>query len=166
VFNLRFAGQYADQESGLFYNHFRDGYSPRLGGQFTQSDPIGLQGGQFSTFGYVGGNPVSRNDPTGLIEMYGNWGGANWSGGKNSSTIPLNPAGPKDSLDACFVQHDYCYAKRERKVCTAENVPSEKHCDTQLVSCMQSTGNKYLGTYGDIFKALATTYFVFKGAAR
>jgi RHS repeat-associated protein len=39
VFNLRFAGQYADQESGLFYNHFRDGYSPRLGG-YSQSDPI------------------------------------------------------------------------------------------------------------------------------
>jgi chitinase len=66
VFNQRFAGQYFDQETGLNYNHFRDGYSPSLGG-YSQSDPIGLQGGQVSTFGYVGGNPVSRNDPTGEV---------------------------------------------------------------------------------------------------
>lgn len=40
--NLRFAGQYYDQESGLHYNYFRD-YNPQTG-RYVQSDPIGLEG--------------------------------------------------------------------------------------------------------------------------
>ncbi|ABC28243.1 Rhs family protein [Hahella chejuensis KCTC 2396] len=37
---LRFPGQYADQESGLRYNYFRD-YDPSLG-RYVQSDPRGI----------------------------------------------------------------------------------------------------------------------------
>jgi RHS repeat-associated protein len=62
--NLRFPGQYADAESGLFYNYHR--YYNSTGGQYTQSDPIGLASGSLSTYGYVSANPLSLTDPSGL----------------------------------------------------------------------------------------------------
>lgn len=69
VFNMRFPGQRYDQASGLNYNYFRD-YDPSTG-RYVQSDPIGLGGG-ISTYGYVGGNPLTQIDPDGL-EGIGPW---------------------------------------------------------------------------------------------
>jgi RHS repeat-associated protein len=62
-FNLRYPGQYADAESGLFYNYFRS-YDAKVG-RYSQPDPIGLDGG-WNRSGYVGGNPLSYSDPLGL----------------------------------------------------------------------------------------------------
>lgn len=42
-FDLRFPGQLFDRDTGLTYNHHRD-YDASLG-RYTQSDPIGLEGG-------------------------------------------------------------------------------------------------------------------------
>ena len=49
-FPLRFPGQYADKETNLYYNYFRD-YASDLG-RYEQSDPIGLKAG-LNTYGYV-----------------------------------------------------------------------------------------------------------------
>ena len=65
TFNLRFPGQYADSETGLNNNYFRD-YDPTTG-RYIESDPIGLKGGSASTFIYVANTPLSKSDPFGLL---------------------------------------------------------------------------------------------------
>ncbi len=60
---FRFQGQYADEETGLYYNRFRY-YSPE-DGCYTQQDPIGLAGGNPTLYGYVF-NPLYEIDPLGL----------------------------------------------------------------------------------------------------
>ncbi len=63
--NLRFQGQYWDEETGLHYN-FNRYYDPALGRYLTQ-DPIKLGGG-LNSYQYVGGNPVRWIDPYGLTK--------------------------------------------------------------------------------------------------
>ncbi len=61
--NLRFAGQYEDQETGYHYNWWR--YYNSETGRYSRADPIGLKGG-INLFAYVLNNPVNAMDPMGL----------------------------------------------------------------------------------------------------
>jgi RHS repeat-associated protein len=63
VYNLRFRGQYYDQELGLNYNYFRH-YDPNVG-RYVESDPSGLAAG-VNTYAYALANPVALNDSFGL----------------------------------------------------------------------------------------------------
>jgi RHS repeat-associated protein len=60
--NLRFQGQYFDDETGLHYNTFRY-YDPEVG-RFVTQDPIGLEGG-YNLYKYAPG-PTGWIDPMGL----------------------------------------------------------------------------------------------------
>ncbi|WP_285402522.1 RHS repeat-associated core domain-containing protein [Luteibacter sp. ME-Dv--P-043b] len=71
VNNLRYPGQYFDQESGLAYNVKRD-YEAATG-RYIQSDPIGLLSRQASTYAYVQSNALRGIDPLGLAECGGHW---------------------------------------------------------------------------------------------
>ena len=66
TYNLRFPGQYYQAETGINYNYARD-YDPQTG-RYIEPDPIGLAGGSWSTYAYVGGNPVSFVDRLGLSQ--------------------------------------------------------------------------------------------------
>jgi RHS repeat-associated protein len=61
-YNLRFPGQYFDEETNTHYNYFRD-YDPSTG-RYVQSDPIGLGGG-LSTYLYANANSLTFIDPSG-----------------------------------------------------------------------------------------------------
>jgi RHS repeat-associated protein len=85
------------------YNYFRD-YDSRTG-RYLQSDPIGLAGG-LSTYGYVGGNPLTRIDPQGLA--------CKSVGGKTYCAHPggplfmvPTPKGWKDFDGSEVLHHDY-----------------------------------------------------------
>ncbi len=61
--NLRFQGQYFDDETGLHYNTFRY-YDPEVG-RFVTQDPIGLSGG--TNLYHYAANPYGWIDPWGWV---------------------------------------------------------------------------------------------------
>jgi RHS repeat-associated protein len=62
IFNLRFPGQYADQETGLFQNGYRE-YDP-FTGRYMEVDPLGLNAG-WNPYNYVESNSLNNIDPLG-----------------------------------------------------------------------------------------------------
>ncbi len=65
--DMQYAGYYAHPRSGLLLPSYR-AYLPTRG-RFVNRDPIGIAGGS-NLYAYAGSNPISRRDPTGLID----WG--------------------------------------------------------------------------------------------
>ncbi len=59
-----FAGGLYDADTELIHFGARD-YDPKIG-RWISKDPIGFNGGDTNLYAYVGGNPVSYVDPTGL----------------------------------------------------------------------------------------------------
>ncbi|NUP10715.1 MAG: RHS repeat protein [Polyangiaceae bacterium] len=75
----RFPGQYADPETGLYYNRFRY-YDPDAG-RYISEDPLGLRAGDTNPFSYPD-DPWGYWDPYGLVE-----------GGSYSKTRRTNKGG-------------------------------------------------------------------------
>jgi RHS repeat-associated protein len=98
---FKYVGQYGvmAEPNGLYYMKAR--YYDSSVGRFISQDPLGFGGGDINLYNYVGGDPVNRIDPLGLMEsvceeedcpgtIHGIIGGAPHSMG---DSIPELPAG-------------------------------------------------------------------------
>ena len=163
VNNLRFPGQYYDQETGLHYNYHRY-YDPGTG-RFLREDPIGIRGG-INLFLYCANNSVKRIDPWGLFDYYGKWGGPNRTAGMDGVSWDNLPEStrekvrqqiqngwgpdssyePIDAQDACYMHHDICYGEARMYCRTREGCPDDcarpkkNKCDSDLGRCLIGIG--------------------------
>ncbi|HCR55128.1 MAG TPA: hypothetical protein DIW27_11980 [Cytophagales bacterium] len=71
-----FAGGLWDEDTGLLRFGARD-YDPETG-RWTSKDPIGFLGGDTNLYAYVGGNPMSYIDPSGLESEVVIWEPTGW----------------------------------------------------------------------------------------
>ena len=139
--NLRFPGQYFDEETGTHYNFRRD-YQPRVG-RFLQNDPVALWGG-VNVYAYVGGNPIFSIDPRGLFRLHGNWCGPSWTGGRREPFNYLAPPDyylpPTDYTDETCKRHDIFFATcRESWKCAAsERKLCMRRCNRDLIKNTRS----------------------------
>ncbi|KAF4513861.1 UNVERIFIED_CONTAM: hypothetical protein B566_EDAN016756 [Ephemera danica] len=123
--NLRFPGQYYDQETNTHYNYFRD-YEPGTG-RYVQRDPIGYFGG-INLYEYAKSSPLNLSDPTGEKTCGSGW---------NEPLVPDNPMGFRFS--GCCESHDDCYGK-----CGG---PTRVQCDQKFCGCMKAECDKYTLPY-------------------
>jgi RHS repeat-associated protein len=153
-FNLRFAGQYADEESNLNYNYFRN-YQPNQG-RYSQNDPIGLAGG-WNMYAYVDGDPLSFIDPEGNTKRGGNPYGSPYGrpggvviGGK---LPPLTPSSRQISRDKQLDLMRELQEEARKWPGNAEpfNEGCKLHCPNS--SCPTSYGtDRTMGTTGCVLK--------------
>lgn len=154
--NFRFPGQYADLESGLYHNFFRD-YDPAIG-RYVQADPIGQDSGA-NLYSYVLANPTGLIDPLGLqfgtmgsnqlsigaarsqvaqnswnrgagFHHHGYWGGPGYANDRwqNEGDLSGNPMDfpQQDLRDGCYKVHDFCLRDCKRDSASACQSSSER----------------------------------------
>jgi RHS repeat-associated protein len=154
TFNLRYPGQYFDQESNLHYNYHRS--LDAKTGRYSQSDPIDLQGG-WNRFAYAEGNPLSNTDPTGLF-VPGAHNSMSYIAAKGtclqSRASELgNLTGGVDGLPGsqdpanAFI-HSMCSPGEEPASCAAK---TKKYVDEQLKQCTIPALAKALHAVQDSF---------------
>ena len=85
---FKYAGMEYDSAIGIYYDQARN-YNPATG-RFLQQDPLGLAAGDVNVYRYVGNNPATLTDPSGLRPAV-----AQGTGG--SSAPPSSSAGPGNS---------------------------------------------------------------------
>jgi RHS repeat-associated protein len=147
-FPLRFPGQYADRETNLAYNFFRD-YDPGLG-RYIQSDIVGLKGGT-NTYSYALQNPFRYVDILGLDVNFCYYPdfpthigfGIVGEGAKTQSFYPerhRSPIGPG------IVKPDPSPGDEPRECKTVVATPKQDKC---MLACRERRKNKP-GTYNGV----------------
>ncbi len=130
--NLRFPGQYADAETSLNQNWFRD-YDPSVG-RYIQSDPIDLQGRR-NRYAYSESNPIVTVDPLGMQTAIP---------GPVPIPLPIPPiAIPGTAENTAWTNwvesaFDYIYQMASRR----RNASRTRDCNTdEIALCKQQCGS-------------------------
>jgi RHS repeat-associated protein len=119
-----------DSETGIY--EYRHRYYNQNLGRFLSEDPIAFSGNNDNIYAYVSGDPINFNDPSGLLKIYGNWCGPNWTGGHAEQYIPSHDTPgyykhPISYADEVCSKHDVCYSNcRDSHPC---NKGERRHCD-------------------------------------
>jgi len=142
--NLRFAGQYFDNETGLHYNYNRY-YEPGTG-RYITSDSVGLLCDGILAdvlnhlFVYSNNNPSNLIDPEGTFPFHGNFCGPGY--GDLINDRPWKKS--RDvGLDRCCYKHDLCYKNRGVEPpygtvwCDDNKSLEQLSCDRKLCSCLR-----------------------------
>ena len=132
--NLRFPGQYFDEESNLNYNYFRS-YQPTQG-RYTQADRVGLAGG-LSRFNYAENNALIFTDPTGEVAAV--IPGILGIGG---ALILMSPVGQQTLRD---------FVKKVADVCQPEELCEQ----LALAEAQGGAGRQIMGELGDAPRLIA-----------
>ena len=158
-YNLRFPGQYYDQETGKHYNFNRD-YDP-VTGRYVQSDPIGLDGGM-NGYGYVSNNTFIYFDANGLcvVGSFHNFYEPNQplvisACTANGYALPRAPWGVANTAD--LIVH--------RNVLNLRNQPWYARDAVWLNRVRPGGGWDYKRIYGSIYQDLGNFNYGLTGAS-
>ena len=143
-----YTGQEFDAETGLYYYNARY-YDPTIG-RFISQDPMSFDAGDTNLYRYVGNNPMTFTDPTGMC-----WSGVNSSTSSYTSssysTFSSGSAGSDissfstDSLGysnyGVYGSAAQSYIDQSRFVSTSS--PSSNYSFTTMDSMLASSMNQY-----------------------
>jgi RHS repeat-associated protein len=137
-YNLRMPGQVLTNWG--VQNFFRD-YDP-MSGRYLESDPIGLAGG-INTYAYVGSNPVSYSDPTGLASPRRRVAPSVLPPGAFEFPTPNSPSNREWARQAAKQFEDTVRraAQAVRDFCTADS--EEERCQKVYKSCADKCADTY-----------------------
>ena len=162
--NLRFQGQYFDDETGLHYNTFRY-YDPEVG-RFVTQDPIGLIGGE-NLYQYAP-NSIGWSDPWGWscnrpggykagdVDAHGNL-----SPGVNRASGHKNISEDKLVQSHHFIQDEWAkrnvtgYKRNEAPAILLKSSSGEPHA---IISSLQRTRRRISGFGGTIKEEFGVAY--------
>jgi RHS repeat-associated protein len=192
TYNLRLPGQYADQESGLNYNTFRD-YDASIG-RYVQSDPLGVLPGVEAAspglsrlsprlraklskvvfqlnqpYAYVDSNPVSRIDPDGLEPTtLGRIGLGAARGGLGGARGGLLGIGLGIGIGAMAEMCSPTDRDRDERQCDADYEAGRDFCHSMAVTKGRHKGTKkYAETYSQCMRAVDEEYVeCYQGAGK
>ncbi|MEB6677411.1 RHS repeat-associated core domain-containing protein [Acinetobacter haemolyticus] len=137
--NLRFQGQYYDQETGLHYNRYRY-YEPHSA-RYMSKDPIGLNGGM-NTSAYVS-DPTQWVDPMGLQDKYAN------NKKLNDAVWARHVAAQKRELDATIANKERIDKAARERLAQLKEKPQPLTDKYSRTNGTVVTGSFKLGVGGD-----------------